>query len=193
MTEPHSLDELLTRLSGSEDAGHDISVRDILGRIGDRSFGPVLLVPSLLMVSPLSAIPGSPTINALIIILITAQWLAGRPHLWLPDVLMRRKVSAAALARAVAFLRRPARWMDGISRDRLRFLTVRPFSTLSKLVIICIALTWPLLEILPMVTSIGAATISLFAFGIVMRDGLFVIAGCVALAGIGAAANWIIG
>lgn len=158
-------------------AGETISVRDIMHEIGDRSFATALLVPALILVSPISGIPGTPTIGALIVILIVAQWIAGRDHLWLPEFLMGRKVNSARMRRAIAWFDRPAAFIDRHSYSRLTVLTSGPLSVLPLLTILAIAATWPLLELLPFVTTIGAFAVSLFAVGLMIRDGIYVLAG----------------
>lgn len=176
MTSPDSLTELLERVRPEAEADK-VSVREILNRIGEDSFAPIVLVPALLLVSPLSGIPGTPTIGALIVVTITVQWLFGRRHLWLPDFLMVRELSAARLSAALTYLQRPAAWFDRHSRDRFLLLVQSPLALIPKLCVLGIAMTWPLLELLPLVTSIGAGAVSLFAFGLMMRDGIYIVAG----------------
>ncbi|MFZ5964061.1 exopolysaccharide biosynthesis protein [Thalassococcus sp. BH17M4-6] len=171
-----------TLLPGDGDAR--VSVRDVLSRIGDQSFAPAILVPALVLVSPISAIPGMPTIGGLIIMLITIQKLLHRDHLWLPDVLMRRSVTADRMRQAHDFLIRPARWVDRHSRGRLRPLTIKPMRFLATLAIFLTALTWPFLEILPMFTSVSALAVSLLTVGLLTRDGAFMAAGYTVIGGI---------
>ena len=76
----------------TRDARDGLTVREMLDRVGARSFGAALLVPSLVLVSPLSAIPLVPTISGLLILTIATQAFLGREHLWLPKFLSRRKL-----------------------------------------------------------------------------------------------------
>ena len=189
--DPASLTELLDALRPAPGADR-ITVAEILRRFGGRSFAPVILVPALILVSPLSAIPGSPTLGMLIIVTVTVQALLGRRHLWLPQVLMRRSVPAHRMARAVAWLERPVAWVDRHTRDRLHLLTVAPLDRIALLAILCTALPWPLLEPLPMVTSIGAFGVSMLALGMMVRDGLYIVLGYAFIGGLaaGLAAIW---
>jgi hypothetical protein len=177
---PHdveSLSDVLAALKSASNRAEVLSVRDILTEIGDRSFATVLLVPALLLVSPLSAIPGTPTIGAILIILIVLQWLMGRRHLWFPETVMRRSIKAERVRAGAHWLERPAGWIDSHARQRLVFLTRGPLSLLPLFLILIIAATWPVLELLPMVTSIGAFTVTLFAFGLMTKDGLWIALG----------------
>lgn len=179
MTETAKLDslgDLLAAMSPVNGQSH-VSVRDILERIGDRSFAPAILIPALILVSPVSGVPGTPTVFGLIISLIALQALIQRRHLWLPEWLMRRKLSADRMTRAVRFLERPAAWMDRHSHGRLCLLTSGPVRPLAYMATTAIALSWPLLEILPFVTSFGAGAIAMIMFGLLTRDGLYVVLG----------------
>jgi len=154
-----------------------LSVGDVLSEIGDRSFATALLVPALILVSPVSGIPGTPTIGALIVILIVAQWIVGRDHLWLPGFIMRRRVGSDRMRRALAWFDRPAAFIDRNTYSRLTVLTSGPLSVVPLLTVLAIAATWPLLEFLPFVTTIGAFAVSLFAFGLMTKDGAYVLLG----------------
>ncbi|MDD9741427.1 MULTISPECIES: exopolysaccharide biosynthesis protein [Marinovum] len=193
MTPPRSLGEVLSAIEPEADCADKVTVADLLQEIGERSFAPLVLVVSVLLVTPLSGIPGTPTIGALIVVLISAQWLTGRRHLWLPGFVLRRAVTGARLARAIAWLRPMAAWVDARSQSRLRPMTAPPMALVTKLLILLIALTWPLLELLPMVTSVGAMAVSLLAFGLMVRDGLWLVAGYATLAAMALLVSWFAG
>ncbi|MBV2360207.1 exopolysaccharide biosynthesis protein [Thalassococcus sp. CAU 1522] len=178
---PDSLGDLLRAMT-PDDGQARVSVADILDEIGDRSFAPAILIPALILVSPVSGVPGTPTLGALIILSCALQGLVGRRHLWLPGVLRRRSLSAHRMCRAIAFLQRPAAWIDRHSQARLHLLTGIPLRQLAFAMIAATALTWPFLELLPFVTSFGAGAVSLIAFGLMTRDGAYVLAGYVVLA-----------
>jgi hypothetical protein len=183
-TKPHPVSEILDRL---EAAGGDetVSVGDIVERMGARSFAPLLLVPALVMVSPISSIPGTPTLSATIIALIAAQMLIGRRTLWLPRLVRERRVSRVRMERAVAFLRRPVGWIEPRMRPRLVFLADGRGTYLALLVCLGITLVMPMMEFLPLLASVAAVAISLIAAGLLARDGVLVLAGyCVVIAGI---------
>lgn len=157
-----------------------VEVRDVLSEIGDRTITPVILVIALLLVSPLSGVPGIPTICAVMIIMLSLQALAGR-SLWLPRWMMRAEIKGDHLQKAVGWLRRPADWIDRNSSPRLQYLTRGPMRMLILAQCAVIPVGWPALELLPGVTSLAAATVGLFAFGLFARDGFFVIAGYVGM------------
>ncbi len=175
----HEIRTLSDILDALEDAGQDgtVSLDNVLQKTGDQSFAPLILIPSLILVSPLSGILGLPTIGATIIFLITLQKLTGRPHVWIPAILKRRSIKSRRLQKAVSWLRPVASWGDRHTNRRLRLLTSRPLNILTLIVILGICLLIPFLEVLPMVTSIFAVAISLLAIGLLARDGLFTLLG----------------
>ncbi|HEY9019996.1 MAG: exopolysaccharide biosynthesis protein [Paracoccaceae bacterium] len=178
---PLSLTGLLAaiRPQDHEDA---VTLGEILSRIGQRSFAATLMVIGLLMVSPLSAIPFLPSLVAIVILLIAGQAIIGRHHLWLPEFLTRRRISAEKLRRALDTLTRPAAWIDAHRSGRWVILTQWPISSLAYVVIIVIALTWPPLSFVPFSTTLSAVGMSLLAAGQTLKDGIFVLLGYAYLA-----------
>lgn len=169
-----------------------LSVRDVISEIGDRSFATALLVPALILVSPISGIPGAPTIGAMIVILVVAQWIFGRDHLWLPGFIMERRVRSDRMRRALTWFDRPAAFIDRHSAPRILILTTGPLAVIPLIAVLIIAATWPLLELLPFVTTIGAFAVSLFAFGLMTKDGAYVVLGYLFVGGLAALAAGII-
>ncbi|MCF3594780.1 exopolysaccharide biosynthesis protein [Rhodobacteraceae bacterium LMO-12] len=187
----HEIRTLSDILDALDDAGQDgtVSLDNVLQETGDQSFAPLILIPSLILVSPLSGILGLPTIGATIIFLITLQKLTGRPHVWMPATLTRRSIKSKRLQKAVRWLRPVASWGDRHTDRRLRLLTSRPLNILTLIVILGICLLIPFLEVLPMVTSVFAVAISLLAVGLLARDGLFTLLGYLQI-GLSFAALW---
>lgn len=159
-----------------------VSVSDILDEFGDRAITPFILIAALILITPISGIPTVPTFAAIVMVLLAGQALIGRQRLWLPDFVRRQEIKGEKLRRGVSWLRKPAAFVDRHSRRRLRVLTKGPARVLNLLIITVIPIGWPPLELLPMVTSIGAGTVALLAFGLFVRDGLYVLLGYVAVA-----------
>jgi len=159
-----------------------VRLRDLVEAFGKTSFLPLLMVPALLVVSPLSGIPLFSSICGLTIALISAQMLARRDHLWLPGFLMRLKVDGEKARVAIEKLRKLAAWLD--SRARIRFAVllkppVRPW--IQAMCLFC-GMAMPFLEIVPFSSSVVGAAVLLMATGLLVRDGLLVLAGLVTVA-----------
>lgn len=170
-----SLQAVMARLQTAGE-GDTISVGDMLQAIGPRSFGPVMLAPALIILSPVSGIPTVPTFGAIIITLIALQLMIGRHHVWLPQWLLRRKLKRQTLERAVRFLAPVARVVDRVTRPRLELFTRAPFRQLIALLCILVAATMPVLEPVPFMATSAAAIIALYALALVARDGLLALA-----------------
>ncbi|WP_187429131.1 hypothetical protein ROLI_005380 [Roseobacter fucihabitans] len=183
---------LLDAVDGAaSDEDETVAVREIISEIGSRTVTPVILTVALLLMSPLSAIPGLPTTGAIIIVILCVQALLGR-RLSLPRRLMEAELATSKVAHATGWLRRPAKWVDRVSQPRLHLLTRGAMRILVLGLCAVIALWLPALELIPGVTTIGATAIGLFAFGLFARDGYFVIAGFVLLMMIGTGAIFLL-
>ncbi len=174
-TEP-SLTEVLDTLAdaGGED---EVTIGQILDAFGDRSLAPVLLVPALITASPISGIPGVPTVTGIIVALIVVQMLMGKDTLWVPDKISKRGVARSKMDKAVDFLRKPVGWVDKLLKPRLTWLAERPWNYAALLTSLAIAVVAPAMELLPFAISIAAAAIGFFAAGILVRDGLVILIG----------------
>ncbi|MEM8664622.1 MAG: exopolysaccharide biosynthesis protein, partial [Pseudomonadota bacterium] len=189
---PVNLSALLKTVAGAGD-GDRVSVADILKAVGTRSFGALLLVPSLIVISPISGIPGVPTTAALIIILICGQYLIGRRTIWLPGFLLRRDVSRSRLEKAINAVTPAARFLERFVRPRLTFLIGRVTFAAVALICALLAATMPPLELLPFTATATASIIALFAMALLMRDGaLALISLVMAAAAVGAFLVWIL-
>src|SRR5688572_1500335 len=128
-----------------------VTVRDLRDCVGRRAFAPMLLLASLLGVTPLSGIPGVPTALALIVILVAGQVALGRDSVWAPRRLLDLHVDPGRLQRAVRALKPLAHNVDKVIRPRLTVLTQWPFSVVIAAACVLLALSVPPLEFVPFV------------------------------------------
>lgn len=180
-----SVSDLLDQVENAGDGGERVSVEDVVHAIGDDAFAPLLLVPALIVVSPASAIPGLSSVGGLIMALISAQMVFGRKSLWLPGFLTRQTMPRDRLEKAITFLRKPARFLDRVTRKRLSFLTAGPLRRLPPAICLCAALIIPFFELVPMSSTTIASAITLFALALLTRDGLLLILGLCVLSLVG--------
>jgi hypothetical protein len=178
---PKDLEELLNALdAAARSSGEKVTADEIYRAIGKRSFGPLLLTCGLLGLTPISTAPGAPTTLAVVVMLVAGQLLVGRQTLWLPGWLLRRSVETRKLKAAVKVARKPARVVDRLVGQRLRFLTARGADRLVAFVCMLVAALTPPLEFLPFATFAPASVITVFGLGLVACDGLLIL---IALAG----------
>ena len=169
---PANLEQLLDRIVTATRNRERVSVATILEAVGSRSFGPLLLLAGLILVSPLSGIPGMATTMAVVVFLCAVQLVLGRSHFWLPSWLLQRSVPHHKLNRALAFVRPHARTIDGWLRPRMTFLIRRTGTCLIALVCIVIALALPAMELVPFSASSAGGALTVFGLSLVFRDGL---------------------
>lgn len=157
----------------------DSSVRRLLQELGDSSFGHVLLWPALIVVTPLSGIPGLSSLVGITIALISAQMLFGRDCLWLPDWILRRRLPRERFRDALDWLRRPVAVIDRTTRPRMKWMLSPPIYQLIQACCLLCGLAMPLLELVPMTSSILGAAVAMFAISLITDDGLLATIGLV--------------
>jgi|SRR5690606_28190209 len=183
MTENHALSDVLDRLESAVD-GDQITVQEVIERLGRRSFASVMLIFSLISTSPASAIPGITAVVAAITFLLAVQMILGRDHLWLPGFITRRRLSTSTLCKGTGWLRKPLHFVERFLKQRLTFLFHRPWFYLPLALIMALTLFMPLMELVPTSGSIASAVIALFAAALLTRDGALMVAALLLLSGV---------
>jgi hypothetical protein len=144
-------------------------------RAMDPSVQPVLLLlPALILVTPLSGIPGLSSLGGLTIALVALQILLGRSDIWLPDFVLRRHLPSARLARSFARLDRFAAFIDARSITRAEWLLGFPGRQLALTTCISCGVAMPFLELIPFSATTLAVVVSILAAGLLVRDGVLV-------------------
>ncbi|RGP41792.1 hypothetical protein BPTFM16_02101 [Altererythrobacter insulae] len=172
---PQKVADVLDCLDELADENDNVSIGQVLDAFGARTYGPAIMVPALLEITPIGAIIGVPTFLAIVIIVITAQWMVGRKHPWIPRFVRNREVSASRLNKASQWLRPFSRFADRYFHRRLKFMTRMPFAQVAAALIILLCLTVPLLEVLPLAASVPMLAIAGFGLAVLMRDGVLMI------------------
>ena len=159
-----------------------VTIRDVEEAIGERSFGPLLLIPGLAALTPIGIIPGAPTLLAIVIVLIAGQLVIGRSEFWLPKFLAERSVKGARLKSSLHKVRPAARFLDRILKPRLTFLTGRVGLRVAAGVCLLVALLIPPMELVPFGVAAPATAIVAFGLGFTTRDGLLTLIALIASA-----------
>ena len=177
-----TLGDLLDAVAGRTEGGRPISVAELQDIVGSRAFGPLLLLPGLLAVTPVSGIPTVPSLIGIVVMIVSAQVALGRRDVWLPQRLARGTVRGDRLEKALRFARPAARVVDKVVRRRLVFATEGLGLRLAALACLLTAITMPPLEIMPFAATGAGAVIAAFGLAITVHDGLLMLA-AVALLG----------
>jgi len=163
----------LARLSGPD----GLTLREIRDRLDERAFGLMVLILAIPCLVP--ALYGVPQIVGIPILILAGQMLAGRVEPWLPEAVLKRRVSKAWLDRMADFATLRMHWFERLSRPRLTIFAEGWAERVVALFMILATLT----IILPLTNTIPSVALTLLAVGLIQRDGLFVAAGAVVATG----------
>ncbi|MCB9791921.1 MAG: exopolysaccharide biosynthesis protein [Alphaproteobacteria bacterium] len=181
---PHGkLSEELSQFVASLD-GQDVTLGEIVDRIGDRGFGLLLLLLSLPAALPLPA-PGYATPFGLAMIGLSVQMMRGRTAPWFPERTRARKVPYSLLDFSVRNGGLPLRFVELIVRPRLSNLA-RHRVFLAAVAVVILAMSCSMALPIPLTNTAPSFVIFVLAAGILEEDGL-VLAGGVLLAPVAAA------
>ncbi|MBI5942234.1 MAG: exopolysaccharide biosynthesis protein [Caulobacterales bacterium] len=171
------LSELLADIG--DDPDPQVTVGEIVHRLGRRSFGALLFVFSAPNWLPLP--PGSSTFLALPLLLLAPQIALGIRGPWLPGFVDRRTLKRADLANGLNKLIPTLRKIEKVSRPRLTFL----FGPLGDRLIGLTVTLLSLVLLLPIFLGnmAPAAAIAAFGLALVQRDGILALIGY-AIAGV---------
>ena len=176
----HSLTEIVQQTMEEAGDGH-VSVDHLMASFGHASFVPLLILPALVLITPLSGVPGLSTLCGLIIMMIAAQQLVGHTRIWLPGWIRHRQIASARLQPAMEKVLPLTRFMGRTARERLTFLFKRPFKWLLPLACVIFGAIMPLMEFIPFSSSLIGVAVTLIAFSILTRDGIFALLALVPL------------
>ena len=174
---PKNVCGIIDRLTEVGDEQDKVSIGDIVESFGSRSYGPMLLVPALIGISPVGGIPGVPSFLALTLLLIAVQMVFGKDHLWLPGILKDRSVDGEKLANAAEDMEGVGTFMDKIFYGRLEMFTGPTAGRIAAGVIALMCLAVPPLELLPFAVLLPMGVIAAFGIALTVRDGLLMLIG----------------
>ena len=167
-----NLEQLLDRLDEAGEGQESVSMGHLMDAIGRRSFSPLLLLIGIILVSPLSGIPGLPSTMGVAVFLLSIQMLVRRKYIWLPEWILRRSVSQQKLGKSARWMRRPARFIDRFLRHRLGFLVEGPGSWPLALLCLLLAISLPLLEVVPFAASSAGVALTCIGLAMIAHDGI---------------------
>ena len=149
-----------------------VSLKSIIEAVESRSFGPLLLLPGLILFSPLSGIPTVPTTMGLFTLLISLQLIFWRQALWLPRWLLYRNIPRTRLEQSLRWLHKPARIIDRVLKPRLTFLVRGVGVYVIAVTCTVIALSLPIMEFVLFSASSAGLVLTIFGLSLSARDGL---------------------
>lgn len=177
MPEQHALGDILDRLV--ERTSGRVTLDELLEAVGSRGFGPMVAAIGFIAVAPSGAIPGVPTICAVLILLVCAQIFLPRNHPWLPAPMRRISFPHDRLRKAVEKAGPVVRCIDGWFGRRLTGLTGRAMEPLVAGVCALMALTMPPLEVVPFAGAAPASAVVVLGVALTARDGVMTLLGLI--------------
>lgn len=167
---PH-VSEILRRLC-AETQRERVSLADLIAAMGDRAFGALMLVFALPNVVP--NIPGASAILGLPLVFLSAQMTFGRDP-WLPRFIGERSMRHEDF---VMLIDRIEPWLsraEKLLKPRMSGLTMPPGENVIGA--FCLLMSLILILPIPLGNILPALAISLFAFAMLERDGVWVLLG----------------
>jgi len=176
MAEQGQLGSIVEKVEQRADAGEPVSLELIQELAGGRAAGPMLLLPALLAMSPLTVIPGVPTLVGLNTVLVAGQVALGRRQIWLPGWLKRLELKSKHAERLVQFLKPITEVADEVVKPRATFITAWPLRRLGAAVCVLVGLCMPVMEVVPFTSTWAGVVIGGYALAITARDGFLALA-----------------
>lgn len=184
--EPLSFNEVLDDIAykaDNDDTPDKLTLGEVLDSVGRRTYGPLLLVIGLIAVSPLTALPGTTWLVAVLTLLVAGQMALGMKRVWLPRNARDMSLPPEGVKGAVEKSRGVAKVVDTLLKPRLTFLSKPPFVNLVALLVIGAALiTFPL-GLIPLAPLAPGLAVVFFGLGMTARDGLWLLLGTLAVGG----------
>ncbi len=162
----------LFRAAGERSDADEIAIADVLDKLGDRSFGWVLLFFAVFSLAPL---PGGGLVTAIPLFWVLGQMALGYPQVRLPDFISRRRVDRRAWQRLVMRMTPVIRPVERMLQPRMEHLFVSRNERLlgAFQCVTAFALFLPV----PLSGFIPAAALVVTGLGLVERDGRVVLIG----------------
>ncbi|WP_204330125.1 exopolysaccharide biosynthesis protein [Rhizobium phaseoli] len=151
-----------------------ISIGDLFQTMGDRAISALMLIFALPNAFPTP--PGTSAVLGAPLVFLAAQLTFGLKP-WLPRIIADRSMRREDFETIVGRIHRWLAWAERMLKPRLAIFAEPPAEYLAGAA--CLLLSIVLLLPVPLGNMLPAITISVFAFGILGRDGLFALIGFV--------------
>ncbi|ARQ60052.1 UNVERIFIED_ORG: hypothetical protein GGE64_003550 [Rhizobium etli] len=165
------LSAVLRQLAG--DRGREwVSIGDLFETMGDRAISALMLIFALPNAFPTP--PGTSAVLGAPLVFLAVQLTFGLKP-WLPKAIANRSMRREDFETIVGRIHRWLAWAERMLKPRLAIFAEPPAEYFAGLA--CLLLSIVLVLPVPLGNILPAITISVFAFGIMGRDGLFALIG----------------
>lgn len=162
----------LFRVAGERKDADEIAIAEVVAKLGDRSFGWLLLFFAVFSLIPM---PGGGMFTAIPLFWVLGQMALGYPQIRLPEFVTRRRVNRRSWQRLVMRMTPVIRPIERMLEPRMEHLFVRRNERLlgAFQCLTAFALFLPV----PLSGFIPAAALVITGLGLVERDGVVVLIG----------------
>ena len=174
--QPRAFSTVLEELG--EAGGPTLHVADMVQAFGHRGLGAVMLLIALINLFPWP--PGGTTFVGFPLLLISLQLVVARQGVWLPRGILQVGLSREGYRKGLSRFLPAIRFAERLTRPRWGFLSNAGAKVLIGLV--SFVLSCVLVLPVPGGNLLPAATMSLFALGLMQRDGVAILLGWLAAA-----------
>ena len=181
---PHNLTEVLDALEDKTEDHDTVEVDDILDAFAGRLFGPLIIIPGLILLTPLGGVPLLPAIMGALVALIAAQRIVGMSKPWVPRRLRERGVQREKMTNAFDKARPWTRRIDKLIKPRLTALTTGPAEYAVALLALLLGASVPVVGLIPFAAMVPGAALTLSGLALIARDGALMIAALLASAAV---------
>jgi len=143
----------------------DVSLRDLTERLGDRTFGMLLMLVAIFSVVPLVSL-----IAGLLVASLGVQMGLGMNHPWIPGRILDRRLPSSRVRNALLVFAPRVRSMERYIRPRWQFSEAPIVDRINGIVIALLGLI--IMLPLPLTNLPSAFIVIVMGMGLMERDGL---------------------
>jgi hypothetical protein len=171
MEQEHQLDQVACEVEDAAEDG-DVTLGELVDRLGARGFGPLYILLSALVLLPIGMIPMLPAAVGALIVLLSAQLLAGRNSPWLGGRLRRMTLDHDALDASVQKARPVIDWLERLVCPRAAFLAEGAVALkIAALAMVLLGILMIVIGFIPALPFLLGLPVLCFGIGMTARDG----------------------
>lgn len=172
---PASLSGVIDRLLEDTDEQDKVSLDSVFKAFSGRLYGPLMLIPSLALLTPLGGIPLMPIAIAIVLVLVAGQRVLGLEEPCVPKRMREKEIERQKMVGAFKKIRPVAKFIDTLIRPRLTVLVQGPMERFIALAIVLVGLSVPVFGLVPLAAMIPGAAAVLLSLAVTARDGVLVL------------------
>jgi hypothetical protein len=176
-----ALKQTISNISHSCEGNH-VNVGAVADSIEAPAFGILLLLPALIVILPISIIPGVSSLCAAVAVFAGCHIFFGREALWLPERVRNIYFNGNRMSLVLRKMNGVAKKMDRFSKPRFSFMTGGFAGKLASATVIILASATIVLGFIPLVDIFLMLPIVFFGLGSYTQDGLITGIGWLVLA-----------